>query len=530
MYTSLTTQDVMNAYNKYIKGKNKVVLSVLTKNNDMTMVAAPDNYTIDKSNYQAPDYGYAGLKYNKPTDNFVRKNIPGNGPNPTVNVPAFWRKDLPNGIKMIGTENTEVPTVTLAITMPGGHLLQAKDTSKIGLASFFADMMGEDTKNYTAEQFGVELQKLGSSINVFSGTDGITFNVQTLKKNLDATLKLLEERMFNPKFTEDAFKRNQQQQLQSFKQAKAQPAFVASDVAAKITYGANHILGMNPDGTSHTISNLTLKDIENYYNNNMTSRGTKVVIVGDIKQNEILPKLAFLNKLPNKKIEIPKVPSAPTPSKGQIYLVDIPKSAQTEFRVGYATNLKYDATGDYYKAGLMNYALGGAFNSRINLNLREDKGWTYGARTGFSGDEYSGDFEFSSGIRADATDSALTEVIREIKDYASNGMTDEEFHFMKAAIGQRDARSYETGPQKAQFIGRILDYNLPANYIQQQNAILKKITKEELNAIAKKYVNAEKINMILVGDKQKILPGLTKLGYPIVELDVDGKPVEKKGF
>src|SRR4029079_10439757 len=186
-------------------------------------------------------------------------------------------------------------------------------------------------------------------------------------------------------------------------------------------------------------------------------------IVGDVKEAEILPKLAFLNKLPNKKVELPKVAATPMPNgQSQIYLVDIPKAAQTEFRVGYNTDLKYDATGEYYKAGLMNYVLGGAFNSRLNLNLREDKGWTYGARSSFSGDEYDGDFEFSSGIRADATDSALKEVVKELKDYSASRVTDEELGFRRSAIGQRDAWRYETGIQKAGFIRTIRDYNLPA--------------------------------------------------------------------
>jgi zinc protease len=217
-------------------------------------------------------------------------------------------------------------------------------------------------------------------------------------------------------------------------------------------------------------------------------------------------------------------------SQSQIYLVDIPKAAQTEFRVGYNTDLKYDATGEYYKAGLMNYVLGGAFNSRLNLNLREDKGWTYGARSSFSSDEYDGSFEFSSGIKADATDSALVQVVKELKDYAANGITDDELAFMKSAVGQRDALRYETGIQKAGFIRTILDYSLPANYTDIQQKILKSMTKKDIDALAKKYVDASRLNMLLVGDKAKILPGLKKLGYPIIELDVDGKPVEKKAF
>ena len=216
--------------------------------------------------------------------------------------------------------------------------------------------------------------------------------------------------------------------------------------------------------------------------------------------------------------------------KTKVYMVDVPKAAQSQFRVGYATGLKYDATGDFYKSRLVNYGLGGDFNSRLNLNLREDKGWTYGARSSFTADEYTGDFEFSSGIRADATDSALVEVMKELKNYRENGVTEPELKFMKNALGQRDALLYETGFQKAGFIGRILDYNLPANYVEQQNKILANITKQQIDLLAKKLLNPEKMNILLVGDKAKILEGVKKLGYEIIELDADGKKIEKKGF
>jgi zinc protease len=206
--------------------------------------------------------------------------------------------------------------------------------------------------------------------------------------------------------------------------------------------------------------------------------------------------------------------------------VDVPKAAQTEFRVGYVTGLKYDATGEYYKAGLMNYALGGAFNSRVNLNLREDKGWTYGARSGFSGDKYTGEFVFSAGIKAAATDSALVEVINELTKYAKAGIQDSELSFMRSAIGQRDALRYETGFQKTSFIANILRYNLPGDFVDQQNKIVSTISKDELNTLASKWIDTSKLNILLVGDKANILPGLKRLGYEIVELDVNGN---KKG-
>jgi len=530
MYQSVTREDVMRVYNKYVKLKHCVVISVLPKNADDKMLVAGDNYKIDEAGYVAPHYGYEGLKYVKAKDKFDRSKIPGNGPNPVVKVPAFWKKDLNGGIKVIGTENTELPTVTLSIKIPGGHFLEANNMSKAGLASFFTDMMNDDTKNYTAESMSRELQKLGSSVSVYSGNEDITFQVQSQKKNLDATLTLLQERMFNPKFTQEAFDRIKKQGLESFKMAKTQPASVADNVFAKLNYGLGHILGISADGDEETVKNITLADIQSYYDNNMTSQGAEVVVVGDIKEDEILPRLSFLGKLPNKKIEIPAIAAVPVVEKTKIYLVDVPKAAQTEFRVGYVTGMKYDATGEYYKSGLMNYTLGGAFNSRLNLNLREDKGWTYGARSGFSGGKQTGDFEFSSGIRANATDSALIEIMKELKDYAENGITDEELAFMKSAIGQRDALRYETGFQKAGFIGNILDNDLPADYVDQQSRIVANITKADIDALAKKWVNAGKMNVLVVGDKAKILPGLQKLGYEIIELDADGKPVEKKGF
>ncbi|MFT3937040.1 MAG: pitrilysin family protein [Chitinophagaceae bacterium] len=531
MYSAVTKDDVLRVYKQYIKTKHAVIVSVLPKSQEK-MIAAADNYKIDSSHYKAPDYGYAKLKYVKATDNFDRKEHPGNGPNPVVKVPAFWKKDMPNGIKMIGTQNNELPLVSITISIPGGHLLEANDTSKVGLASFFADMMNEDTKKYTAEQMAVELQKLGSNISTYSNRDEFGFTVQCLKKNVDQTLALLQERMFNPNFTADAFKRHQKQNLESIKQAKTRPSDIATSLIDKVNYGSANILGMSEDGTESSVNNITLDDINSYYNNYITSQGTKVVVVGDVTEDEIMPKLAFLNDLPNKKVEIPVVNANPLPiDKPKIYLVDVPKAAQTEFRVGYATGLKYDATGEYYKAGLMNYILGGAFNSRLNLNLREDKGWTYGARSAFDGDEYTGEFGFSSGIKAGATDSALVEVMKELKKYEGDGITADELSFTKSAIGQRDALRYETGIQKAGFISRILDYNLPADYVEKQNKILAEITKPEIDALAKKWVKAEKINILLVGDKAKILPGLQKLGYEIVELDTDGKTVpEKRGF
>lgn len=520
-YQSVTREDVMRVYETYIKNKSSVTVSVLTKN-DKNGPARPDNYTIDSSRYERPQYGYEGLVYQKGKDNFDRSRMPGTGANPVVKVPAYWKKNLPRGIRVIGADYQELPIVNLSITIPGGHLAQATDTARLGLAGFVGSLLNEDTRNHSAEEMSVALQKLGSSINVSNTFDGIRFSMQCLRRNLDPTLKLLEERMLEPRFTAEAFNRLQKQQLENFKQAKSQPSTIAGNVYSRINFGSGNILGMNDNGTEYTVKNLKLEDVQQYYDRYMTSRDAKVVIVGAVKESEILPKLSFLNRLPDRAIELPKPPAAPAPTATRIYLVDVPKAAQTEFRIGRVLDLPYDPVGEYYRADLMNFVLGSNFNSRLNLNLREDKGWTYGARANFSGNKYAVEYTFSSGIRANATDSALREVLYEINQYAADGITSEEITFMKSALGQRDALQYETPGQKSGFVARLLEYNLEGNYIDKQNKILQSMNKAEIDRLAQKWLGSGSWNIVLVGDKEKILPGLASFNYEIIELDADG--------
>lgn len=524
-YRAVTKEDVMRVYNKYIKGKNRLVVSALPKGKE-DLKAGADNYTVDATGYKAPDYGYAGLKYVKAKDNFDRSKIPGQGPNPVVNVPAFWKETTANGIKVIGTRNAEIPTATINIYIKGGKLMETSDFSKAGISSLFAAMMNEDTKNYTSEQFGLELDKLGSSISVGSSTDAIVFSVQTLTKNLDKTMALLKERMFNPQFNEDDLARIKKQRTEAINNSRTSAATVAGNVYDVLNYGKQNIFGIPDEGTVETLKNITLADIQAYYDKYIGAQEAVVVVVGDVTEGQVMPKLALLDELKNKEVTYPARVAGPTITKTKIYLVDIPNAAQTEFRVGGVNGLKYDATGEYYRSQLMNYNLGASFNSRLNINLREDKGWTYGARSNFAADKYTGTWTFSSGIRADATDSALKEVIREVKGFRDGGIKPEEIKFMQSSIGQADARNYETGGQKAAFIGRIVQYDLPEDYIKTQIGILNSISKEEIDALAKKYLDTEKMNIVLVGDKKKILPGLQTMGYEIVELNADGDVVK----
>lgn len=521
MYKKVTKEEVMRVYNKYIKNKPAVILSVLPKGKE-ELIAAADNFVVDSSHYTHPHYGYDGLKYIKAKDNFDRSKQPLSGPNPVVKVPQFWKKSLSDNATVIGVENNEIPVVNLNIYLKGGTILEQNDLAKAGVAGLFASMMNEDTKDKSSEEISLELDKLGSDIRVINTTDAIVFSVQSLSKNLSKTIAILQEKMLHPQFTEAAFDRIKKQLLANIRNSKSQASSVATVVFDKLNYGSAHIFGLPDYGTEETLKNISISDVQKYYDNFISFNGANVVVVGAIKEKDILPQLSFLNQLPKKPIDLPVLPAAPMFEKTKIYVVNIPHAAQTEFRVGYVTNMKYDATGDFYKAYLANYNLGGGFNGRLNIRLREDKGWTYGARSVFTGDKYSGTFYFSSGIRANATDSALAELLAILKNYNTTGPDNNEVAFMKNSIGQSDARNYETGGQKANFISRILMYNLPADFVEQQTKILNSISTAEIDELAKKYFDIAKMNILLVGDKDLFAPGLKKFGYEIVELDADG--------
>jgi zinc protease len=524
---AVSKDDVMRVYNQYVKDKYAVILSVLPKGKE-DLRLAPDNYTIDQSGYKAPDYGYANLKYKKAVDNFDRSKIPPAGPAVVVKVPTFWSAKTPNGISMIGTNNNEIPTVSLQLSIKGGGLLMAKDPSKAGLPSITASMLGDETQKYTAEAYSAEMQKLGGSIFAEANDYNMSFNVSALKKNLAPTMALLQERLMHPKFTQEALDRIKKQTIQGLKNAKTQPAFVAGRVYEKLLLGSKNISTYAVSGTPETVANITLADVQAFYDNNFSPSATSVVVVGDITEAEAKASLAFLNNWKAKPVEF----NAPAPgvsfAKTKLYFVDIPKAAQSEIRIGYQTGLKFDATGEYYRTLIMNYALGSGFNSRVNLNLREAKGWTYGARTSFLGNQYDGDFEASAGVKAGATDSSVVEFVKEIKNYQQGGITPVELTFTKASISQSDARKYETNSQKAAFLSRIQEYKLKPTFADEQNKILQGITKPELDALAAKYLDINKMIILVVGDKERVLPALQKLGYDIVELNTDGEPVTDK--
>ena len=348
--------------------------------------------------------------------------------------------------------------------------------------------------------------------------------VRTLTKNLDATMAIAMERLTQPKFDQADFDRDQANAIQGIKAAKKQAGATASNLFNMLMYGSDNPTAFSNSGTEETVAAITLDDVKAFYSAHYSPKIASVIAVSDLNEAAMKKALAPLSEWSGGDVPAADMKPFPELDTGTLYFVDKPDAAQSEIRIGKRA-LPYDATGEYYRSTLMNFPIGGAFNSRINLNLREDKGYTYGARSFFNGDEKAGWYRAGAAVRADSTAASITEFVNEIKSYHADGVTDEELTFTKSSIGQRDARAYETPGQKLGFLSRMATYNLPASHVDEQADILQGMSKADINALAKKHLNLDEMIMVVVGDKAKYMDDVKALGFDVVEVDADGNPV-----
>jgi len=513
-YNAVTKADVNRVYQTYLKGKHAVLMSVVPKGKAQ-LIARADNFSPVKHNFGGPSTTRAeDLTPRRAVDQFDRQQKPQPGANPAVELPATWRATMPNGIAVLGAQSTETPTTSLLLKIPAG--LYYENPAQAGITNMLAAMLNESTKNYSTEAMSMALEKLGSQIYFSGGEQYLEVYVASLTKNLPATLALLEEKLLHPAFAESDFQRLQQQTLQGLQNAQKNAGYLAQQAYSKLMFG-EHISGYNPSGTLASVSQLSVNQLQAYYQQQLKPQGSQLIVVSDLTAAELTAQLQgklqqWQGKAPALTVQLP----AAQAKAGTIYLVDKPDAPQSEIRIG-KRSLTEDISGEYFRAGLMNYALGGNFNSRMNLNLREDKGYTYGARAGFDGDKFTGLYTASAAVRADATAAAIKEFMKEISLFHSQGMQDDELNFMRLAINQSDALKYETPQAKLGFMGRMLEHNLQPDFVKTRNAIVSSISKAELNALAAKHLDPASMSIVVVGDAKKLKPELQALGYPVVD-------------
>jgi len=521
-YNKVTKEDIARVFTKYIKGSGAAILNTYPIFNAKDSVKSVNPYA-GKTFPANPEY--AGLTFTSNQDKFDRAVRPTAGPVKPAKAPEYYSSKLKNGMSVIGTKNAETPEVTLVINMEGGSLVLPTDQyKKLGVAELAASTLNEGTKNFTTEQISAELEKLGSSIGFSANKSSTTIRVQTLKKNLDATLKLLEEKLLNPGWNEEDFKLSKKQYKEGIKNEETSPNTMANKVFNFSLYG-NTILGLEP--TVKTVENIELADVKEYYEKYYSPSVSNLVVVGDIDEKELMPKLEFLNKWQAKEVKIQPIPEPAANTEPQFFIYNKTAAPSSVIMMGYPS-LKFDATGDYYKNRIANFIFGGNFNSRLNLNLREEKGYTYGIFSGFSGGKYSGNFVIQTSVKRPATALSMAEIIKEFKKYQENGITDKELEFTKNSLMNSEALRYESPFQKAAFLGNISRYNLDKDYTAKQSQMLKAMTKEEVNAQVKKYFDLNKLTTVVVGDKSVIEMQLEKASKDANNKEVLNKVKLKK--
>lgn len=515
-YAEVTKADVMRVYKKYIKDKHGVIMSVVPKGQKQ-LVAAEDNFTpptrVIPEQVQTTD---SDLKVRKAIDDFDRSIVPTAGANKAVDVPKMWQETFANGIKILATQSKETPTTSILIKIPAGHYYESKD--KAGTASLLAAMLNESTTKRSAEDMSKELQKLGASVGISAGNSYLAINVNTLTKHLDATLALVYEKLTAPAFLSNEFQRNKSNAIQDAINGKKDAGYLASTAYRQLLH-ADNIAAISSAGSQASLNNIQLADVKALYEQQVKPKDSEIILVSDLAKARVLQSLAIFKPLTGAGKKLSLDLPASKAKTGVIYLVNKDNAAQSAIRIG-KRSLTQDVTGEYYRAYLMNFPLGGAFNSRINLNLREDKGYTYGARSYFYGDKFSGVYTASAEVRADVTDKSIVEFVKEIQHYADKGISDEELAFMRNAINQKDALKYETPGSKLSFLAQILEHNLSADFVKQRNEIVKNISKEEINALAQKHLNIKEMLMVVVGDAKTLKPQLEALGYEVIDYEI----------
>ncbi len=465
-------------------------------------------------------------QYKTLTSNVDRKKLPEPGAAPEVKFPDLRRATLSNGMKVILAERHSIPVVNLSLLVDAGYA--ADQFATPGTAKLAMAMLDEGTKTRTSLQISEELALLGANLASGSNLDVSTVSLSALKANLDASLDIFADVLLNPSFPEADFKRLQKQQLDGIQAEKAQPVQMALRVFPQYLYGKNHAYG-NPltgSGTEATVSKLMRADVERFHQTWFKANNATLVIVGGATLSEMTPKLERLFK-DWQKGEVPKknVSQVAHQAKPVVYLMDRPGSLQSIIFAGHIAPPK--ANPDEIAIETMNNILGGTFTSRVNMNLREDKHWSYAAFTVLPGTRGQRPFFAYAPVQTDKTKESVAELGKELREVLDKRpITDEET--AKAVSNQtlELPGSWETMDAIVASIANIVRFGFPDTYYQTYAEKIRQLKTAQLSAAAHKLLAPDKLVWVIVGDRSKIEAGIRELNLGEIHLiDSDGNPV-----
>jgi len=512
---AVTKEDVMQVYEEYIKGQPFVATSFVPQGQNKLALENSAPAEVEEEQIVAEGRGEQfeipeETKYERTPSGFDRTVEPPYGETPAPAIPEVWETELANGLEIYGIENYELPLVEFEITLKGGLMLE--DQENAGVSSLMADLMTKGTADKTPEELEEAIDLLGANINVSSGRQSLTIRGNSLARNYEETLALVEEIMLQPRWDEREFELAKQSTLSQIAQQSANPNSIASNTYNKLLYGEESILSYNTIGTSNTVENITLDDLKSYYESNFSPSVADMHVVGAINNNEVVASMASMEtQWENKPVEIPEFDLPEAPESSTVYFYDVPDAKQSLLRFGYLAMPETDP--DFYRATIMNYKLGGGgFASRLTQELREGKGYTYGIRSGFSGSDMAGPFTISSGVRTNVTYESAALVKDILKAYPET-FTDEDLANTKSYLIKSSARQFETSGSKLNMLSNISSYGWSPDYVRDRQDMVQTMTKDQIEELARTYANPDKMIWLVVGDAKTQMDRLEQLGY-----------------
>jgi|OpeIllAssembly_1097287.scaffolds.fasta_scaffold02942_2 predicted Zn-dependent peptidase len=448
-----------------------------------------------------------------------RSQQPKAGPAPTINLGKPQTFELKNGLKVMVVENHKLPKVSATLILDNGPIFEGE---KAGLTSIAGEMMGNGTKTISKDAFNEEIDFLGANLNI--GSQSANFN--TLSKFFPRILQLTADAVQNPLLTQEEFEKEQAKLIEGIKSGENSVAAIAAKAQNALVYGKNHPYGEFE--TETTAKNVTLADVQNFYATYFKPNNAYLVIVGDVTFKDVKAQVTkHFNNWKKGTIPVYEIPKVTDVAKTEINFIDMPNAVQSDIAVINTVDLKM-SNPDYFATLLANKIFGGGGEGRLFLNLREDKGYTYGAYSRIGNDERtSATFKSAASVRNMVTDSSVVEFMKEIKTFRDTKVTDEELKNAKAAYIGSFVMALENPATVASYALNIVTKKLPENFYETYLQKINAVTVDDVQRVAQKYFSTDNARIVIVGKALDALPNLEKLPYAINYFDKESNAASK---
>lgn len=432
--------------------------------------------------------------------------------------PHITRTTLPNGLRVVVAENHNAPLVSLRTLIRSGADHDTHATA--GLAAITADLLDEGAGDRDAIQLAEDLGLLGASLGTGADWDASYVSADVLARNGEAALEIVGDVTARATLPPDGLERVRAERLNEILQQRNEPSAIAGKRFSHLLYGTG-AYGNSIVGNADSVARVTIEDVRAFYAQHYVPNNSAVVVAGDVAPERAVELVTEALGGWARGAEPPRPVIAARPiDASRVYVIDRPQAVQSEIRVGHLGVPR--ACEDYFPLSVMNAIFGGVFNSRINLNLRERHGYTYGARSQFAFRRHAGPFVIAAPVRNEVTLQSVSEVLAELRRIRTGDLEDRELDEVKSYLIGVFPASVQTASDIASRLVDMELYGLPDDYFDRYRENIANVTREDVERVARKYLDPERVLIVVVGNAREIREPLGTLGMPLHEMDIDG--------